>query len=222
MNMPQEFIGFFENRIDAGRKLGVALASFARKSAHLVVGLPRGGVIVAKEVAFYLELPMDILVARKIGAPISPELAMGALAGDVVYLDEETVEMVGATKAEVAAIIEQEKREAARRERVYRAGRKPPVFKDLTILLVDDGIATGATLRASIDFLKKQQVSSIVVAVPVAPPHIIERIAREVTQVVCLATPSNFFGVSQFYNDFTPVTDEEVCNALKSQFPKGS
>jgi putative phosphoribosyl transferase len=205
----------FANRIDAGQKLAAALSSYAKRSDHVVVGLARGGVSVAKEVADALKLPLDFISVRKLGVPRFPELAMGAVAGDVVYLDQETVEMAGVTETTVTRIVESEKQEVARREKLYRGIRKPRPLSNQTILLVDDGIATGATLHASILYLRKQHVRSIIVAVPVAAPASLARFQQEADKVVCLSAPASFFGVSQFYSEFFPVADEEVCNALK-------
>lgn len=212
----------FINRLDAGQKLAAALISYAGLPNHLVVALPRGGVIVAKEIALALRLPLEFISVRKIGAPQSPELAVGAIVGDIVYLNRPMIETIGASDAEVRHTIELEKREAARREQLYRGGRRPHPFKNQTVLLVDDGIATGATLHASILYLRKQNVRSIIIAVPVAAPASLDPFKKEVDRIVCLLAPPTFFSVSQFYSEFPPVSDEEVCNALKSASPRAS
>jgi putative phosphoribosyl transferase len=210
----------FKNRVDAGRRLAKALSSYAGLPHHLVIGLPRGGVIVAKEVADILNLPLEIVIVRKIGASTNPEFALGALAGEEIFLDENTIQMLGIDREEVERIIWSEKKEVARREFLYRKDRKAPSFQDQTVLLIDDGIATGATLHASIAFLRKQKVRSIILAVPVAPQEALKQFKELVEGVFCLNTPSNFSAVGEFYLDFTPVTDEEVCKALKSQSQK--
>lgn len=206
----------FENRIDAGQKLAAALTAYMRLPKHLVIGLPRGGVIVAKQIATALHLPLDIVVARKIGAPFNPELAVGALAGDQIFLNEALIHSMGINKEDLEQIIAAEKREAERRESLYRKGRSLCVFQDHTILLIDDGLATGATVQAAIEFLKEKKARAIVLAVPVSHPETLQRLGSQVDRIVCLATPTDFFAVGQFYSDFTPVLDEEVCSALKS------
>lgn len=203
---------FFNNRIDAGRELAAKLLEYSNLPDHLVVGLARGGVIVAGEVASELHLPLEFISVRKIGSPSNPEFAMGALVNDVVFIND----MTGASNEEIASIIAKEKKESLRREYLYGAGHKTYSFQDQTILLVDDGIATGASLHTSIKFLKQKKVRSIIVAVPVAPPEAVKRFEREVDRIICLSTPADFYAVGQYYADFTPVTDEDVCNTLKS------
>jgi putative phosphoribosyl transferase len=218
----ESHLPLFQNRADAGRKLASALASYSGLPQHLVIGLPRGGVIVAKEVALALHLPLDFISVRKIGAPQFPELALGAIAGDVVYWNEPLIASVGVSKVELQQIIEREKQEMARRKRLYRGERKSHLLKNQTILLVDDGIATGATLHASILYLRKQNVRSIVIAAPVAAEESLANFEKEVDRVVCLLAPPAFVSVSQFYVEFLAVSDEEVCSALKFASPKGS
>lgn len=210
----------FENRVDAGRKLADALAAYSGHRDHIVIGLPRGGIIVAKEIAQALRLPLEFISVRKIGAPHSPELALGAIAEDVVYLNRPLIGQVGASEAELERIIEMEKQEAARREEMYREGRKPSLLENQTVILVDDGIATGATLHAAVLYLRKQNVRSIIIAVPVATASSAAYFQKEADGVVCLLAPSTFLGVSQFYLEFSQVTDEQVCKALKSVSPK--
>ncbi len=206
----------FRNRKEAGQQLGAALIEYAERPAHLVVGLARGGIIVAQQVALSLKLPLEVLVARKIGAPFQPEFAIGAIAGDVILLDPDTVKRVGVAEKDLAAIIEREKKEWLRREKLYRNGREKVPFHNRTILLIDDGIATGLTVRASVQYLKKCGVKSIVLAVPVASPESLGEMRKEVDRLVCLFTPDSFMSVGQFYREFEQVTDEEVCSALKS------
>ncbi len=211
----------FLDRFDAGQKLAAALSSYSRLPNHLIVALPRGGVVIAQEVSLALHLPLDFISVRKIGAPQSPELAIGAIAGDVVYLNQPIIEMVGASEIEINQIIERERQEAARRELLYRGTKKPHPLKNQTVILVDDGIATGATLYASVLYLRQQDVRSIIIAVPVAAPSSLAFFEKEVDQVVCLLAPPAFSSVSQFYSEFSAVSDEEVCNILKSISPKG-
>ena len=212
--------GRFADRRDAGAALGAALRE--RVSGDVVVlGLPRGGVVVAAEVAAALRAPLDVLVVRKLGLPWQPELAMGAVAavGDDVQtvrvpavlsrvsVDEDTFERVR----------QRELTELRRREREYRAGRAPADLRGRTVVVVDDGLATGATMRAAVAAVRRQEPSAVVVAVPVGSPGTCADLAAEVEDVVCLETPSSFTAVGQVYADFAPTSDDEVRAALTEQ-----
>ena len=180
----------------------------------IVLGLPRGGVVVAKEVAESLHLPLDVIVPRKIGAPKNPELAIGAIAGNGIVLDQSLIQSLGVEKSYLDKTIAEEKKEAERRLALFRKGRSPLRLHDWTVLLIDDGIATGSTMLASIAAIKVEKAKKIVVAVPVAPPDTIQRIKNEVEEVVCLISPKWFMAVGQFYSSFPQTTDQEVIELL--------
>lgn len=205
----------FENRTDAGRRLGQALSAYAGRSDLIVLGLPRGGVPVAYEVARALSAPLDLLVVRKLGTPGREELAMGAIAsGGICVLNREVVSAYRIDDATIEAATAQERRELARRERLYRGDRPYPALEDRCVILVDDGIATGATLRAGLAALRQRKLARLVIAVPVAPPDTVERLRGEADDIVCLATPEPFFAVGQWYRDFSQTTDAEVRELL--------
>jgi putative phosphoribosyl transferase len=205
----------FENRTDAGRRLGQALSAYAGRSDLIVLGLPRGGVPVAYEVARALSAPLDLLVVRKLGTPGREELAMGAIAsGGICVLNREVVSAYRIDDATIEAATAQERRELARRERLYRGDRPYPALEDRCVILVDDGIATGATLRAGLAALRQRRLARLVIAVPVAPPDTVERLRGEADDIVCLATPEPFFAVGQWYRDFSQTTDAEVRELL--------
>lgn len=207
----------FRDRKEAGRLLAEALSKYKKAPKTVAIGLPRGGVVVAHEVAQRLTIPLDVIVPRKIGAPHNEEFAIGAVAGDELWLDREIIESVGASPAYIEQVVAKEKREAARRLALFREGKGAQNFAGWTVLLIDDGIATGATMRASIAFLRKMNVKKIVMAVPVAPPDTIEALKNGVDEVVCLYAPSSFMAVGQFYHSFPQTEDEEVIECLKSQ-----
>ena len=206
----------FKDRKNAGQQLAQALAAYKDAPNTIVLGLPRGGVIVAKEIAKALNLPLDVIIARKIGAPSNPELAVGALTvGGTYYINKPLVESMGLTVDSLTPIIEAETQEAIRREEKYRTGKKPLEFKDKTIILVDDGIATGATMRVAMIAAKNLGAQKIIVAVPVMPIESVYALKNNVDELVCLYPADEFFGVGQFYEEFPQVTDDEVIEALK-------
>ncbi len=210
----------FKNRTEAGQALAAALEKFKGAKKTVVLGLPRGGVVVASVVAETLGLPLDVLIPRKIGAPDNPELAIGAIAGEGVILDQGIISALHVSEDYIQKEIAKEKKEAERRAQLFRKGKPKQDWTGWTALLVDDGIATGSTMRASIAALKKMHAAKIVVAVPVGPPDTIEEIKREVDAVVCLYTPSSFMAVGQFYDRFPQTTDVEVIEILwKSKSP---
>lgn len=205
----------FQNRADAGRQLGRVLSGFASQQNTIVIGLPRGGVVLAYEVAKLLDLDLDVICPRKIGAPFNPEFAIGAITeSGEGYFDEKTIQALDINPDYLIQAIEQEKKEAQRRLATYRNHRPPLVVKDKTILLVDDGIATGATVKAAILSLRKAQAGKIIVAVPVAPKDTLREIQDLSDEVICLSTPSPFHAVGQFYLDFSSTTDQEVCRLM--------
>jgi putative phosphoribosyl transferase len=208
----------FADRRDAGRALAARLAP--RAPDAVVLGLPRGGVIVAAEVAEALGVTLDVLVVRKLGLPWQPELAMGAIAGV-----GDTVETVRVESVLIAADVapsdfeEVRRRELAelrRREAAYRDGRKPAVLTGRSVVLVDDGLATGATMRAAVLAVRRQSPLDITVAVPVGSPRACKALADDVDEVLCLLTPHAFHAVGQAYDDFAATTDEEVRTALQA------
>ena len=205
----------FADRRDAGRALAAALADDAALTDAVVLGLPRGGVVVAAEVAEALGAPLDVVLVRKLGLPEQPELAMGALAaaGDSV----ETVRTAIAARAgeaAFAAVRARELDELARRERTYRAGRPPVPLGGRAVVLVDDGLATGATARAALAAVRRQGPASLTVAVPVGSPRVCAELRAEVDRVVCLESPVSFRAVGQAYRDFRATEDAEVVAAL--------
>lgn len=206
----------FLNRTDAGRKLAGRLAAYANRADVIVLGLPRGGVPVAFEVARALHAPLDVFLSRKLGVPGQEELAFGALAsGGLRVLDQDLIQEIGIPEGEVARVTEKAKKELERRESVYRAGRPPLRVEGLTALLVDDGIATGSSIRAGAKALRQMKPARIVIAVPVAPASTCKRLRDEVDELVCLHMPEMFFAIGQFYEDFSQLTDEEVIDFLR-------
>jgi putative phosphoribosyl transferase len=205
----------YADRAHAGRVLAAHLAEVGidgNDAADLVVlGLPRGGVVVAAEVAARLGVPADAFVVRKLGVPGHEELAMGAIAtGGVRVLNEDVVADLRIPLETVDAVTQREGEELARRERSYRGGREPPKLAGRTVVLVDDGLATGATMRAAVEAVRAQSPTRLVVAVPVAPPDTVARFQAEGVEVLCPLTPRLFGGVGQFYGDFSQTTDDEV------------
>jgi predicted phosphoribosyltransferase len=211
----------FVDRTDAGRRLATRLMRYARRSDVLVLGLPRGGVPVAAEVARALDVRLDVYIVRKLGVPGHRELAMGAIApGGVRVLNREVIDYLGLGAEVLDAVTAEETAELARRDRQYRAQRPFPDVKDQTVILVDDGLATGSTMRAAIAAIKQIEPSRVVVAVPVAPPSTVDEIGREVDEVVCLQTPDGFSAVGQWYHDFSQTTDDEVRQLLAEAAPR--
>jgi predicted phosphoribosyltransferase len=205
----------FRNRTDAGRRLAEKLAAYANRPDVLVLALPRGGVPVGCEVARALGAPLDVFLVRKLGVPGYEELAMGAVAtGGVRVLNDEIVRGLGISEHEIDAAAARELQELARRERLFRGDRPPPDVAGRTVILVDDGLATGATMRAAIHALRQQQPAGIVVAAPTASPDTSEALKAEADDVICAMTPEPFFAVGHWYEDFTQTTDGEVRELL--------
>ena len=207
----------FANRTEAGQGLALCLKRYANRDDVIVLGAPRGGVPVAFEVATALKAPLDVFVLRKLGVPGREELAFGAIAsGGVQVLDRHTIEGLGITGLDIQRVTRAEKQEVERRERAYRGGRPSLDVAGKVVILVDDGIATGASMRAAIGALRQMKPARIVMAVPVAPPSACRLLLTEVDELVCLEMPEPFFGVGQFYDDFSQVSDEEVQELLGS------
>lgn len=201
----------FRNRTEAGRLLASRLAGYANRSDVVVLALPRGGVPVAFEVAQALGAPLDVFLVRKLGTPGQVELALGAIAsGGVRVLNRSVVEYLGIPDQVIDSIAAQEQKELERREHAYRDDRPPIEVRDKTIILIDDGLATGSTMRAAIAALKRRQPARIIVAVPVAPALTCEELREEVDEVVCPLSPSEFDGVGRWYEDFSQTSDDQV------------
>ncbi len=208
----------FRNRTMAGKLLAAKLTEYANRPDVLVLGLPRGGVPVAFEVAEALDAPLDICLVRKLGLPGHKELAMGALAmGGVRVINENIVDSLRISQQIIEQVTAVEMRELERRNRTYRDNRPPPEVKNHTILLVDDGIATGATIRAAIATLKQQQPQELVVAVPVAAAATCQELQAEVDKVVCVMTPEDLYAIGIWYENFEQTTDAEVCQLLSER-----
>ena len=208
----------YADRRDAGRRLGAALAQY-REAGPVVIGLPRGGVVVAAEVARSLGAPLDVMVTRKIGAPFNPEFAIGAVAPGVVHLDDATVEALAIPRDYIDRSVAREQEVARRREARLREGRAGLDVAGRTVIVVDDGLATGATAIAAIVALRQMYPGKIVVAVPVGAPDTVARLRNRADDVVCLQTPTAFRAVGQAYVDFTPVEEDEVIRLLQTHAP---
>jgi predicted phosphoribosyltransferase len=205
----------FKNRTEAGRLLAEKLKPYANRPDVLVLALPRGGVPVAYEVAHMLNAPLDVFLVRKLGLPGHEELAMGAIAtGGVRLLNSDIIESIGVPDRLINAVAAAEHEELMRRERLYRGDRPPPDVRSRTVILIDDGLATGSTMRAAVQALKQQQPARVVVAVPIASPETCDELRPEVDEVVCAVTPEPFYAVGLWYGDFSETTDEEVRNLL--------
>jgi predicted phosphoribosyltransferase len=205
----------FRDRREAGRRLAAEFLSYAGRSDLLVLALPRGGVPVGYEVARALGAPLDVFLVRKLGTPGHEELAMGAVAsGGIRVLNDDVVSALGLDKQVIEAAVEHETRILSDRERRYRGDRPATPLADRIVLLVDDGLATGATMRAAIAAVRRQSPKQLIVAVPVAPPETCETLRAEADEIVCLAMPTPFYGVGFWYEDFSPTTDEEVRELL--------
>jgi predicted phosphoribosyltransferase len=204
-------MAIFSDRRDAGRKLAKKLTRYANRSDVIVLALPRGGVPVAYEVALALNASLDVFTVRKLGVPGHEELAMGAIAtGGARVINQDIVRMFNIPPGMVEAVVKRELKELERREREYRGDRTMREIKDHTAILIDDGLATGASMQAAILGLRAKDPASLVVAVPTAALETCEAFREEVDDIVCATTPEPFYGVSRWYDDFSQTTDEEV------------
>jgi putative phosphoribosyl transferase len=206
----------FADRKNAGKQLAEKLSPYRDKADVIVLGLPRGGVTVAYEIARALHCPLDILIVRKIGFPGNPELAAGAVSETgTVVLNEDIVSGYGVSRTYLDQETARQKEEIARRIALYRGGKGVPPLQGKTVILVDDGVATGATAKAAISTLKQEKIAKLVVALPVASREAEREIAPMVDEWVCLQAPAGFWAVGQYYSDFTQVEDEDVVAMLK-------
>jgi putative phosphoribosyl transferase len=205
----------YRDRTAAGQQLAEKLLTYAHRPDVMVLALPRGGVPVAYEIALALNAPLDVFLVRKLGVPGREELAMGAIAaGGVRVLNEDVVRLLHIPEAIIAAVAAQEQQELERRARHYRDGRPALDVRGCTVILVDDGLATGATMRAAVMALRQQQPAHIVIAVPVAASATCDELRSAGEEVVCAATPEPFYAVGLWYDDFSQTTDAEVRNLL--------
>jgi len=212
----------FRDRKDAGRKLARALAEFV--GMHVVVlGMPRGGVVVAREVAEALSAPLDIVVTRKIGAPGEPEFALGAVTqeGDVI-VDRQATASVGTTAEYLQEEVRRKKAEVSERMKNLRGDKPYPDLEGKTVVIVDDGMATGNSMRAAVQSVGRRGPKEVIVAVPVAPSEAVSEISREGVRVVCLEQPRFFFAIGQFYSNFEQVEDSEVRKLLEAAWKEGN
>ena len=205
---------YFKNRVDAGKQLASALKP-ASKDA-IVLAIPRGGMVVGFEVAKALGVQLDVVITRKIGAPDNPELAIGAVAEDgTAILDDSIVGMLQVSKGYISEAVERQKLEIKRRLLRYRGDVPYPSLKNREVIVVDDGVATGSTLKAAIMSIRKKGARTIIVAVPVGPPDTVQKFSRLADRVVCLRMPEPFYAIGEFYDDFEQTEDEEVIKLLK-------
>jgi putative phosphoribosyl transferase len=204
----------FSDRKEAGKMLASKLTDYTQKS--IVLAIPRGGVVVGYEIAQKLKVSLDVIVPRKVGAPFNPELAIGAVTEDgTIILDKQLVEYLKVHESHIKEESERQRQEIKRRLKVYRGRLHFPSLKGLHVIVVDDGIATGATVKAALASIRKREPKSVVLAVPVAPPSTLRELEKDADVVICLATPEPFYAIGQFYKDFTQTSDEEVRKLLK-------
>jgi putative phosphoribosyl transferase len=207
-------MNLFANRTEAGKQLAASLQNISKNA--LVLAVPRGGVVVGFEIAHALNIPLDLIITKKIGAPENSELAIGAVAEDGTFLmDGQLVAMMGVPPSYIKVEVERQKTEIKRRLKTYRGDAPNPEIANREVILVDDGVATGSTLKAALRSLCNRGAKTVVVAVPVGPADTVIELKKEADRVVCLLTPDPFYAIGQFYKDFEQTTDEEVIELLK-------
>lgn len=208
---------YFSDRKDAGKQLASALTDFSFKEG-MVLAIPRGGVVVGYEIASALNFKLDVIVPRKIGAPDNPELAIGAVTEDgTMILDDSLIMYLGVSNDYIYQESERQKQEIRRRQNFYRQGVSEPEIKDKNVIVVDDGIATGYTMKAALASVRNRGAATLTVAIPVGPPSTIKELKYQADNIVCLYTPEYFQAIGQFYSDFSQTTDEEVIELLKNR-----
>lgn len=206
----------FNDRSDGGSQLALRLKKYKDQKGVLVLALPRGGVVTGYEIARYLNAPLDVVIVRKIGFPGQPELGIGAVSETgTVVLNEFIISTYGVQKDYIEREISRQKEEISRRVKLYRKGKGLPDLEGKTIILVDDGVATGATMKAAITTMREEKLSKLIVALPVAPPSVADEIQQMVDEFICIETPFDFMAVGAHYRDFTQVSDEEVIELLQ-------
>jgi putative phosphoribosyl transferase len=207
----------FRDRTEAGQELAKQLTAYRQRQDVLILGLPRGGIPVAAVIAEVLKAPLDVCLVRKLGVPGNPELAMGAIAsGDEISHNGPVLERCQIAPEAFAEVVAQERQELQRREQRYRGDRPVPVIRDRTVILVDDGVATGATMLAAIASIRAQAPRALIVAVPLAAPSICQELRHHVDEVICGATPHPFRYLGLWYEDFSPTSDDDVCQLLSA------
>ncbi len=208
-------MAYFSNRIEAGKRLAGSLRDVPCKKG-IVLAIPRGGVVVGFEIAKALDLPLDLIIPHKLGAPDNPELAIGAVAEDgTMFVDNNLAAYIGVPQGYIEAEAEHQKTEIQRRLKLYRQGAAPPDLKRLDVIIVDDGIATGSTMKAALASVKNRGAKTVTIAVPVGPPSTISELKQQADCVLCLYTPEYFAAIGQFYDDFSQTTDGEVIELLR-------
>ncbi len=211
----------FKDRCDAGKQLAAQLAFLKNQSNVLVLGIPRGGVVVAAEVACALHVPLDVFLAHKLGAPFNPELAIGAITSTgEILLDDLLVRELHIDESDIVREAEHQRKEIERRMKAYRQERAPLDVQNKTVVLIDDGVATGSTVLASLRALRKQHPAKLILAIPVGPAETIHRLARECDHLVVLDTPEPFWAVGRFYLQFGQTSDEEVITLLEESLKR--
>jgi len=208
-------MAIFKDRVDAGKRLAKELSKYSNRPDVLILALPRGGVPVAFEVARELNVKMDVFIVRKLGVPGNEELAMGAIASDDIrVLNEDVVRSYQIPDRVIATVAANEFRELERRERKYRGDHPKPDISGITVILIDDGLATGATMHAAVEAIKTKNPAKLVVGVPTASPDMCRFFEDKVDEIICATTPEPFYAVGAWYGDFSQTTDEEVCELL--------
>jgi putative phosphoribosyl transferase len=208
----------FANRTQAGQQLAKQLSAYAQQTNTIVLALPRGGLPTAYQVSQYLNLPLDIILVQKLGVPGNEELAMGAIAyGEAMILNDEIIRMLSLSEEVIQQARAQQQQEIQRRNQLYRQGRAMPALQNKTVILIDDGIATGATMQAAIQAVRYMQANKVVVAVPVAPLESNVDIAPLVDEFICLSQPEPFYSVGNWYESFPQLTDQQVINYLQGK-----
>ncbi len=221
--MRGEMIIMFKDRSEAGTRLSARLLQYRDRPDVIVLALPRGGVVTAYEIARLLHVRLDVVIVRKLGSPGQPELAMGAVAETgVVVVNEDIVAAGGVSEDFLQQEIERQKGEITRRVAAYRAGKGLPDLEGMTVILVDDGVATGATIKAAITALRNEKVANLVIAFPVGPMETVETLQKMADELICLETPFGFMAVGAHYSDFTQVSDKAVVDLLQRSAAKAA
>lgn len=204
----------FKDRTDAGQQLAKALMSY-KDANPIIIALPRGGVPVAYEIAKTLAADLDVLIVRKVGAPWNPEFGVGAVAENILIFDPDSLRIAGLTPDQLTSVVDRERNELQRRSLLYRGHKPFPDLKDRTVILVDDGIATGITTKAAIQAIREKSPARLILAVPVGPAETMQELKSQVDELICLHTPANFMAVGAFYDWFPQVSDNEVIDLLR-------